>query len=252
MFGVPVLAGSAGVICIGAVAVGPAVVECEAVAVLVDRFGWFCGGIVAAVPGLGTGDGSEALFVGVRHVGIEICPRFFCCRAGPPFLEGIGEDTAVFEVGGDGADGLEIADGIMWSGKVLSFANLIEEVFKWLFWAPWGVHGGFIEGEIIWSDVAIGVVEMLQEIKEFQVGIAFIGVFKDLIVRFINGLHALMEEFLVSQRVDLPLGEVVAILLEEALDLGSRGTGGNDRSCSWMGWVDPGNSSEGWESIVDG
>ena len=98
MFGVPVLAGGAGVIGIGAVSVCPAVVETDAVAGLVDRFGCF-GGVgagVVAVPSLGTGDGSEALFVGFRHVGIEVRPRFFCCRAGSPFLEGIGEDTAVF------------------------------------------------------------------------------------------------------------------------------------------------------------
>ena len=100
MFGVSVLAGGAGVVGIGAKSMRPAVVEAEMVAGLVDRFVCVVGivavGGIVAVAGLGAGEGSKALIVGVGHVCGKVGPRFFCCRSCSPFLEGIGEDAAVF------------------------------------------------------------------------------------------------------------------------------------------------------------
>ena len=66
------------------------------------------------------------LLVGLGHVSGEIGPCLLHCRSCSPFLEGVREDATVFEVGGEGADGLEITDGVIGSGKVLGFAYLVE------------------------------------------------------------------------------------------------------------------------------
>ena len=93
---------------------------------------------------------------------------------------------------------------------------------------------------------------MVEEINEMEVGVAFFCIFKDLVVGFIDGLHALQEEGLVRVLVDLPLAEVVCIFLEDALDVGSCGARRDDGCCSRVNRVDPWCGRNCWEGVVVG
>ena len=106
-----VLACGAGVVGIGAKSMSPAVVEPECVAMLLNgltagvvvggtcRFVGACG--IVGIAGLGTGKVAKAFFVGFCHVRNEVGPGFVSGGFGLPFLEGVREDSTLFQVVGD-------------------------------------------------------------------------------------------------------------------------------------------------------
>jgi hypothetical protein len=115
-----------------------------------------------------SGEAAEAVGVGSVEFGFEADDGAVCIRDFVPILEGIDEDSGVFEVLDGGSDGGGFGDGVSSGGKKSAGSELEPEIlFDGLLGRPDTIErleiGGEIVGEIVGGDGAVGGVEMGEE-----------------------------------------------------------------------------------------
>ena len=150
------------------------------------------------------------------------------------------EDTTGFKIVCTRSDKTDFRDGVVVSGKCLGLFGLSPKIFKGLGRAPLLLKSLFVGIEVVGGYLTISGGEVCDELVESEIGVSIIGVFKDLVICWIDSCHELFGRGFVSVVLNDLLVEFGIVFLENSVDVSCVAVGWYDWSYPWMLRVDKG------------